>query len=135
MKERTRRNLQLLKDHHAVSPVLSEVLMIIVVAVAAGFLTAYAYTLLHTMDTGAINIMVEGARAGSSSVTIVHMGGDKVVEAFTVNDAAPVYYLNESGFNEMSSRCGSVARSLPARQCIAEYTGRSQSLGSKRATN
>jgi hypothetical protein len=78
MKERAPRgwrNLQLLKDDHAVSPVIGEVLMIIVVAIAAGFLTAYAYTLMHTMDTGAINILVAGTQTGSPSISIVHMGG------------------------------------------------------------
>jgi FlaG/FlaF family flagellin (archaellin) len=108
MKERAprggRRSLKLLKDDHAVSPVIGEILMIIVVAIAAGFLTAYAYTLFHTMDTGAINILVEGAQSGSSSVTIVHMGGDTLAKAFTVNAAAPVQYLDESSFNELEVR-------------------------------
>jgi len=96
--------MKLLKDEHAVSPVIGEVLMIVVVAIIAGFLTAYLYTLFHTLDTGAINVLVEGARVGSSSLLIVHMGGGTLAEAFTVNAAAPVHYLDELGFNELEVR-------------------------------
>jgi FlaG/FlaF family flagellin (archaellin) len=92
--------MKLLKDQRAVSPVLAEVFMIMVVIIAAAMLAAYSYNLLeHTSEISSVILQIEGARVGSSTITIVHMGGDTISNAFTVNASAPTYHLNESVFN------------------------------------
>jgi hypothetical protein len=97
--------MRMLKDRQAVSPAIAEVLMIVVVTIAAAIVAAYAYTILqHATVMSSVNLLIEGAKIGSSSITIVHMGGDNIPNAFAVSASAPTHYLNESYFNALEVR-------------------------------
>jgi flagellin-like protein len=97
--------MKLLNDQRAISPVLAEVLLIAVVIIMAAILAAFAYSLLaqSTRITTA-KLQVEGASVGSSTITIVHMGGDTIPGAFAVNASAPAQHLDESVFNNLEVR-------------------------------
>ncbi len=98
--------MKLLNDQRAVSPLIAEILMIAVVIITAAMLAAYSYNLLeHATEISSVILQIEGARVGSSSITIVHMGGDTISSAFTVNASAPTHHLNnESVFNVLEVR-------------------------------
>ncbi|MBN1455879.1 MAG: type IV pilin N-terminal domain-containing protein [Methanomicrobia archaeon] len=77
----------MLKDDRAVSPIIGELLMIVVVIIIAAMLATYAAGILHAaLRVNSVNIMIEGAKPGSDQVTIVHMGGDTLSNAFQPTD-------------------------------------------------
>lgn len=84
----------MLDDERAVSTVIGEVMMIAVVIVIAAVLAGYASELLQSsLKVNSVNILIEGARADSNRVTIVHMGGDTISNAFRPTDER---FLNAS---------------------------------------
>jgi hypothetical protein len=91
------------ESERAVSLVMGEMLLILVVAIIALYDSSRHTCILSCIQWIQARSM-SCAQSGSSSVTIVHMGGGTLRNAFTVNAAAPVQYLDESGFNETSSR-------------------------------
>ena len=89
-------------DDKAVSPVIGELLMIVVVVVMAVLVIAFAYHLVWSAtEVSPVKILIEDAKAGSSNVTLVHMGGDKIGNAF-----APSYdyKVNATIFENMEVR-------------------------------
>lgn len=83
-----------LNDERAVSTVIGEAMMIAVVVAIAVLLATYAAGILQAaLKVNSVNIMIEGARAGSDRVTIVHMGGDTLANAFQPTDKC---VLNDS---------------------------------------
>ncbi len=99
----------MLKDTKAVSPVIGDIMMIAVVIVITAFVVAFAYNVLQSatkMKT--VNVIVEGATVGSDRITVVHMGGGTVVDAFTVNSTYPSYFVNARTFNNLEVRINGV---------------------------
>jgi FlaG/FlaF family flagellin (archaellin) len=97
--------MKLLNDQRATSPVLGEILLIAVVIIIAVVVAAFAYGILeHATKVTTAKLQIEGASVGSSSITIVHMGGDTISNAFTVNASAPTHHLDESVFNALEIR-------------------------------
>lgn len=97
---------RMLKDDKAISPAISEMLMVIVVVILAAILASYAYTILDTAtELSTATIIIEGAEAGASSFTIVHMGGDTIPHAFTPSYSC---FVNESVFNVLEVKINGV---------------------------
>jgi FlaG/FlaF family flagellin (archaellin) len=97
--------MKLLHDQRAISPVLAEVLLIALVVIIAAILAAFAYGLLaQSTKITSMNLQIEGAKVESSSIIIIHMGGDTISNAFTANASAPTHHLNESVFNVLEVR-------------------------------
>ena len=97
--------MKLLNDQRAASPVLGEVLLIAVVIIIAAVVAALAYSLIaQSTKITSVNLVIEGARVGSSSISIVHMGGDTIPGAFTANASAPTQQLDKSVFNDLEVR-------------------------------
>ena len=75
--------MKLLEDDKAVSSVIGEVLMIAVVIVIAAGVVTFAYDLVwSSKEKLSVSILIEDAEAGASNITLAHMGGDKVRDAF-----------------------------------------------------
>jgi flagellin-like protein len=88
---------RMLKDDKALSPIIGEMLMIVVVFILAAILAVYAYTILDSAtEVSSTTILIEGAEAGATSLTIVHIGGDKIPNAFTPSSSC---FVNESVFD------------------------------------
>lgn len=91
-----------INDDRAVSPVIGEMLMIVVVVIIAALLIAFVYNLVWSAtEAPSVNILLEGASIGSSNITIVHMGGDKIGNAFTPSYD---YKVNASTFDNIEVR-------------------------------
>ncbi|HUV02631.1 MAG TPA: type IV pilin [Desulfobacteria bacterium] len=94
----------MLKDNRAVSTVLSEILMIAVAIIIAALVAAFSYDILYgSLQVSSVNILVDGAKAGSPLVAIVHMGGDAIPNAFSPA-SEPEHFLNESVFDNLEVR-------------------------------
>ncbi len=80
-KKRRRRSLK--KDERAVSPVIGVILMIAITVVIAAVVAAFAYGIIGGV-TKAPNaaLVVEDAAVGKTNITIIHHGGDPIVDAF-----------------------------------------------------
>ena len=92
----------LLKEDKAVSPVVGEILIIAVLVVMAAVLFAFAYNIVRSvMEVSSANLIIENAVVGASNITIVHMGGDKIGNAFA---PSYVYNLNASIFEDLEVR-------------------------------
>lgn len=93
-----------LKDNSAVSSVVGEVLMIAVVAIVSALVFAFAYSQVWSVtETPSIKISLEGAEPGSSEITLVHMGGKTIVDAFAPF-SPPSHFLNSTTFKNMEVR-------------------------------
>jgi flagellin-like protein len=94
--------MKLLEDDKAVSPVIGELLMIVVVVVIAALVVAFTYNLVWSAtEESPVNIIIEDAKPGSSNITIVHMGGYKIGNAFA---PSYVYKVNATIFKNMEVR-------------------------------
>jgi FlaG/FlaF family flagellin (archaellin) len=71
------------KDEHAVSPIIAVVMMIGVTVIIQAVVAAFAFDITHELKTPNVAVVIEGADPGSSSITIVHYGGDTIVNAFS----------------------------------------------------
>jgi FlaG/FlaF family flagellin (archaellin) len=72
------------RDEHAVSPVIAVVMMIGVTVIIQTVLSAFAFDITsHELKTPNVAIVIEGADPGSTSFTIIHYGGDTIVNAFS----------------------------------------------------
>ena len=87
----------LLKDDKAVSPVIAEVLMTLVCVILAAVAFIFAYnTIWGATEVSPVVLLIEGAEVGSSNITIVHMSGGKLEDAFAPNSSAPDYFLDDT---------------------------------------
>jgi len=94
--------MKLLEDDKAVSPVIGELLMIVLLVVVAAVVFAFAYHIVWSAtEVSPANILVEDANVESSNITIVHMGGDKIENAFV---PSYVYKVNASIFESIEVR-------------------------------
>ena len=96
--------MKLLKDDKAVSLALAEILMIVVVVIVGALVIAFAYSLVWSeTEVSSVNILLEDAKVGSSNITIVHMGGNTIVDAFAPS-STPSYFLNATIFENLEVR-------------------------------
>ncbi len=90
------------REDKAVSPVIGEILMVVVAVVIAAMLIAFAYHIVWSVtEVSSIDLIIEDAELGSSNITIVHMGGNKIGDAFAPSYA---YNLNASIFKNLEVR-------------------------------
>ena len=74
------------KDERAVSPVIGVILMIAITVVIAAVVASFAYGIIGGVAKAPNSaLVVEDARVGNTNVTVIHHGGDTIVDAFTVN--------------------------------------------------
>lgn len=84
---------------------LGEVLLIAVVLLIGVVVAAFAYSILaQSTRISLAKFYVEGASVGSSSLTIVHMGGTSIPGAFAVNASAPAQHLDGTVYNALEVR-------------------------------
>ncbi len=96
--------MKLLEDDKAVSSVIGEVLMVAVVIVIAAGVVTFAYDLVwSSKEKLSVSILIEDAEAGASNITLAHMGGDKVRDAFAPS-SPPSYFVNATIFENMEVR-------------------------------
>ena len=97
--------MKLLNDQRAVSPVFGEVLLIAVVIIIGAIVAVFAYSLVaQSTRIITVNLVLEGATVGSSSIRIIHMGGDAIPAAFVANASAPAQQLDETVFRDLVVR-------------------------------
>lgn len=78
---KTKRTLR--KDKQAVSPVIGVIMMIAITVVISAVIAAFAFGIIGGVQRAPNAAMViEDARKGSESITVIHHGGDAVVNAF-----------------------------------------------------
>jgi flagellin-like protein len=93
--------MKLLRDDKAVSSVIGEVLMIAVVIVIAAGVVTFAYDLVwSSKEKLSVSILIEDAEAGASNITLAHMGGDEIRDAFAPS-SPPSYFVNATIFENM----------------------------------
>ena len=92
-------------DVRAIGPILGEIMMVAVLLVIATILVIIVYNNVWSTSTpqvATINIMVTGAKVGSTNLTIVHMGGEKVANAFAPASSGTCgYYINDTIFKDI----------------------------------
>ena len=72
------------KDERAVSPVIGVILMIAITVVIAAVVASFAYGIIGGVAKAPNSaLVVEDARVGNTNVTVIHHGGDTIVDAFT----------------------------------------------------
>ncbi len=80
-KKRKRRSLK--KDERAVSPVIGVILMIAITVVIAAVVAAFAYGIIGGVTKSPNSaLVVEDAAVSKTDITIIHHGGDPIVDAF-----------------------------------------------------
>jgi flagellin-like protein len=83
----------MMKDDKAVSPVVAVIMLIAITVVIAAVVAAFAYGIIGGVNKApSVALVVEGAVSGfnDTDVKIIHHGGDKILDAFTNNTAAPL---------------------------------------------
>ena len=74
----------LLKDEYAVSPVVAVIIMIALTVMLAAVATAFASGIIHELKkTPNAAFAIESDYQGSTSITIIHYGGDTIANAFS----------------------------------------------------
>jgi len=74
---------ELVKNEEAVSPVIGVILMIAITVVIAAVVASFAYGIIGGMAKAPnAALVVEDARVGHTNVTVIHHGGDTIVDAF-----------------------------------------------------
>ena len=92
------------KNNRAVSTVVGEIMMILVVIIIAGLVAGFSYEILYgSLEVSSVNILLDGAKADSTHITIAHMGGDAIPSAFSPS-SEPKHFLNESVFKNLEVR-------------------------------
>ena len=75
---------ELVKNEEAVSPVIGVILMIAITVVIAAVVASFAYGIIGGVAKAPnAALVVEDARVGNTNVTVIHHGGDTIVDAFT----------------------------------------------------
>ena len=83
----TKRSMK--QDEKAVSPVIAVIMLIAITVVIAAVVAAFAYGIIGGVTRAPSSaFVVEGAIVGDemTNVTIIHHGGDKILEAFDTGD-------------------------------------------------
>ncbi|MGB2843076.1 MAG: type IV pilin N-terminal domain-containing protein [Halobacteriota archaeon] len=74
---------ELVKNEEAVSPVIGVILMIAITVVIAAVVASFAYGIIGGVAKSPnAALVVEDARIGHTNVTVIHHGGDTIVDAF-----------------------------------------------------
>jgi len=77
---------ELVKNEEAVSPVIGVILMIAITVVIAAVVASFAYGIIGGVAKAPNSaLVVEDARVGNTNITVIHHGGDTIVDAFTVS--------------------------------------------------
>ncbi|HDS44747.1 MAG TPA: type IV pilin [Methanomicrobia archaeon] len=71
------------KDDKAVSPVIAVIMLIAITVIIAAVVAAFAYGIIGGVKKApSAALIVENARAGETNITVVHHGGDPIIDAF-----------------------------------------------------
>ena len=90
--------------NRAATPVIAIVLLIAIVVLLAAVVATFVTGLVKsTMDNPSVSILIEDAEAGASNITLVHLGRDRVSDAFAPT-SPPSYFLNASVFENIEVR-------------------------------
>lgn len=85
-------------DDSAVSPVIGEMLMVVVAVVISALVLSFSYGLLWSAtEKQSVSILIEDAKPGSSNITIVHVGGKPINNAFIPTS----HLVNDTIFNNL----------------------------------
>jgi len=94
-----------IKSSRARRPIIADVLMIITAMVMAVLVFVLAYQLLWSVtEIPHVNLMIEDAKAGSSDITIVHMGKSRIENAFAPDSSSHGYFLDGTTFKNLEVR-------------------------------
>lgn len=83
-------------DEHAISPIIAVIVMIAITVVIETVAAAFAFDIIHELETPNAAIASEGAYPGSFSITIAHYGKDTIVDAFSDSTDGPLGTANWS---------------------------------------
>jgi hypothetical protein len=84
--------------------VIAEVLLIAIVVILATVVLAFTSgQVMDAMNNPSISILIEDAEAGASNITLVHIGGDSVRDAFAPS-AQPSCFVNATIFGSIEVR-------------------------------
>ncbi|MGB2727496.1 MAG: type IV pilin N-terminal domain-containing protein [Halobacteriota archaeon] len=78
---------ELVKNEEAVSPVIGVILMIAITVVIAAVVASFAYGIIGGVAKAPNSaLVIEDARVSATptNITVIHHGGDTIVDAFTV---------------------------------------------------
>ncbi len=88
--ENTKKSLK--KNEEAVSPVIGVIMLIAITVIIAAVVAAFAYGIIGGVQKAPSSAMVlEGSNAGSVALTIIHHGGDSIIDAFKGTGGAEAY--------------------------------------------
>lgn len=74
-------------DKRAVSPVIGVIMMIAITVVIAAVVASFSYGIIGGVKKApSASLVIEDADVGNENITIVHRGGDTIVDAFGGND-------------------------------------------------
>ncbi|MGB2843078.1 MAG: type IV pilin N-terminal domain-containing protein [Halobacteriota archaeon] len=77
---------RLVKNEEAVSPVIGTILMVAITVVIAAVVASFAYGIIGGVTKApSPALVVDDARVGNYNVTVIHYGGDTIVDAFTTD--------------------------------------------------
>lgn len=80
--KRKRRSLK--QDERAVSPVIGVIMMIAITVVISAVVASFAYGIIGGVKRAPdSSLVVEDANVGNKNITVIHYGGDTIVDAFT----------------------------------------------------
>ena len=86
---------ELVKNEEAVSPVIGVILMIAITVVIAAVVASFAYGIIGGVAKAPNSaLVVEDARVGNTNITVIHHGGDTIVDAFDTSDPGNVTWKN-----------------------------------------
>lgn len=88
---------KLVKNEEAVSPVIGVILMIAITVVIAAVVASFAYGIIGGVAKAPNTaLVIEDAQVGKTNVTIIHHGGDTIVDAFDTDAGG-----NATGWNNL----------------------------------
>lgn len=93
--------MKLLNDDEAASPAIAEVLMIAMVVLIAMIVAVFAYGLtMNWTEELSVSILIEDAEEGASNITVAHVGGGEIRDAFAPT-SPPSYFVNATIFENL----------------------------------
>ena len=79
---------RLVKNEEAVSPLIGSILMVALTVVIAAAIASFAYGIIGGVTKAPSSaLVVDDARVGNTNITVIHYGGDTIVDAFTTGAA------------------------------------------------
>jgi len=86
---KTKKSLK--QDERAVSPVIGVIMMIAIVVIIAAVVAAFAYGIIGGVKKApSAALIIEGAVSNSEKITLIHHGGDTLIDAFDEGDVAKI---------------------------------------------